>query len=37
MMPGEEREIAAVYPRKLLGGGSSRIRVDGWNVAASSN
>ena len=37
LMPGEEREIAAVYPRKLLGGGSSRIQVDGWNVAASSN
>jgi exo-1,4-beta-D-glucosaminidase len=33
LMPGEQREVAVVYPRKLLGGAASRIMVDGWNVA----
>jgi exo-1,4-beta-D-glucosaminidase len=32
LMPGETREVAATYPRKLLGGEQSRIVVDGWNL-----
>ncbi len=33
LLPGERREIAAAFPRKLLGGAKSRIKVDGWNLA----
>lgn len=32
LFPGERREIEARYARKLLGGGESRIQVDGWNL-----
>jgi len=32
LMPGEKREIAATYARKLLGGAKPQIKVDGWNV-----
>jgi exo-1,4-beta-D-glucosaminidase len=37
LMPGEEREISARFLTKLLGGAASRIRVEGWNVSATSN
>jgi exo-1,4-beta-D-glucosaminidase len=33
LMPGEKREVAATYPRKLLGGAQPYIQVDGWNLA----
>jgi len=33
LLPGEERQITATYPRKLLGGVQSYVQVDGWNVA----
>jgi exo-1,4-beta-D-glucosaminidase len=33
LMPGEKREIAATYRRKLLGGARPYVAVDGWNVA----
>jgi exo-1,4-beta-D-glucosaminidase len=32
LLPGEKREITATYPRKLLGGARSYIKVDGWNI-----
>jgi exo-1,4-beta-D-glucosaminidase len=32
LMPGEKREMTATYPRKLLGGATAQIKVDGWNV-----
>jgi exo-1,4-beta-D-glucosaminidase len=32
LMPGEEREITAEYPRKLLNGAPAHIAVDGWNA-----
>ena len=34
LMPGEQREITAKYPRSLLGGAQSYIAVDGWNVSS---
>ncbi len=37
LMPGETRELAATYPRKLLGAAQSYIQVDGWNVVVASN
>jgi exo-1,4-beta-D-glucosaminidase len=37
LMPGEEREVTATYPRKLLGEAQSYIQVDGWNVAPAAN
>ena len=33
LMPGESRNLTASYPVKLLGGDTSYIQVDGWNVA----
>jgi exo-1,4-beta-D-glucosaminidase len=33
LMPGEQRELTATYPRKLLGGAQSYVQVDGWNLA----
>jgi len=33
LMPGEKREVAATYPRKLLAGAQPYIQVDGWNLA----
>jgi exo-1,4-beta-D-glucosaminidase len=35
LMPGEKREITATYRRKLLGGASPTIHLDGWNVATT--
>ena len=35
LMPGERREIAGAFARKLLGGAKSYVRVDGWNIATS--
>ena len=32
LMPGEKREVAATFQRKLLGGAQAQIKVDGWNV-----
>ena len=34
LMPGEQRDISATYPRALLGGSPSHVEVDGWNVTA---
>jgi len=34
LLPGEERQVTAMYPRKLLGDAPSYVQVDGWNVAA---
>jgi exo-1,4-beta-D-glucosaminidase len=33
LLPNEKREVTATYPRKLLGGARSYVKVDGWNVA----
>lgn len=33
LMPGEEKEVVARYPLKLLGGAESFVQVDGWNIA----
>lgn len=33
LMPGERREITAIYQKKLLGGTKPYIKVDGWNIA----
>jgi exo-1,4-beta-D-glucosaminidase len=32
LLPGESRSVTATYPEKLLGGTTSYIQVDGWNV-----
>lgn len=32
LFPGESRLVTATYPQKLLGGTTSKIQVDGWNV-----
>jgi exo-1,4-beta-D-glucosaminidase len=32
LLPGESRILTAAYPKKLLGGASSYIQIDGWNV-----
>lgn len=32
LMPGEDREITAAYPRKLLEGAPPYIAIDGWNL-----
>ena len=36
LMPGEQRTINAAYPRNLLGGATSYIQVDGWNLSAAN-
>jgi hypothetical protein len=36
LMPGEDRELTATYPRQLLNGAGSSIRVEGWNLAATA-
>jgi exo-1,4-beta-D-glucosaminidase len=33
LFPGEQREVTAVYPRRLLEGAPSFIHVDGWNAS----
>jgi exo-1,4-beta-D-glucosaminidase len=35
LMPGEQREITATYASKLLGGATSYVQVDGWNVSGA--
>jgi exo-1,4-beta-D-glucosaminidase len=32
LFPGEERQLTATYPSRLLGGSKPVIRVDGWNL-----
>ncbi|HFB98261.1 MAG TPA: hypothetical protein ENJ62_03890 [Bryobacterales bacterium] len=36
LMPGEEREVTAVYPKEALGESAAVVAVDGWNVAPAS-
>jgi len=36
LMPGEEREVTAVYPKEALDESAAVVAVDGWNVAPAS-
>jgi exo-1,4-beta-D-glucosaminidase len=35
LFPGESRKISATFAKALLGGATSTIQVDGWNVTAN--
>jgi len=34
LLPGESRVLTAAYPKTLLGGATSYVQVDGWNVVS---
>jgi exo-1,4-beta-D-glucosaminidase len=36
LMPGEEREVSASYPKDILQGITPYVAVDGWNISAGS-
>jgi exo-1,4-beta-D-glucosaminidase len=36
LLPGEKRELTAIFARKHLGGAKPSIKADGWNVAAGN-
>jgi exo-1,4-beta-D-glucosaminidase len=36
LMPGEERDVTAIYPRKELRGDTVVVQATGWNVAEQS-